>query len=193
MNIYAIKVALRGISPMIWRRLQLSGNTSLADLHHIIQLAMGWENDYLHSFHISGKDYGIAYEGGLSFSDNPLTVILDDFGFDIGDRFTYTYNFYDHWLNDIRIEAIQPIDDITAFAPYCYKGQGRFIDNKPYYRTDEQYALSAILVGIFHGNEATITVGDIRLLIEKYEAIRFNRQAINTLLSQPLSDAIYPC
>lgn len=30
MKTYSIKIALRGISPMIWRRLRLSGNTSLA-------------------------------------------------------------------------------------------------------------------------------------------------------------------
>jgi hypothetical protein len=29
----------------------------------------------------------------MSFSDNPHTVFLDDFGFVAGDRFTYTYNF----------------------------------------------------------------------------------------------------
>ncbi len=48
---------------MIWRRLRLPGSTHIADFHQAIQLSMGWENDYLHCFHIYGKDYGIAYEG----------------------------------------------------------------------------------------------------------------------------------
>ena len=52
MAIYSIKVALRGISPMIFRRLRLSGRTSLADLHQLIQLSMGWDDEYLHRFHI---------------------------------------------------------------------------------------------------------------------------------------------
>ena len=93
MTVYSIKVALRGVSLMIRRRLRLPGSTSIADFHHIIQVAMGWDNDYLHCFHIFGEDYGIAYEGGLSFSDNPHKVTVDDFGFDVGDRFTYAYNF----------------------------------------------------------------------------------------------------
>jgi transposase InsO family protein len=42
----------RGVSPTIWRRLRLQGNTSLAGLHHIIQIAMGWDDEYLHYFHI---------------------------------------------------------------------------------------------------------------------------------------------
>ncbi len=44
MKIYIIKVALRGVSPMIWRRLRISGNTSLASLHYIIQIIQGWSD-----------------------------------------------------------------------------------------------------------------------------------------------------
>ncbi len=50
---------------MIWRRLRLSEYTTLADLHSIIQVTMGWDDEYLHQFHIEGKDYGISYDGGL--------------------------------------------------------------------------------------------------------------------------------
>ncbi len=56
---------------MIWRRLRTPGSMSLADFHHIIQIVFGWDNDHLHRFHIYGKDYGIAYLGGTSFSDDP--------------------------------------------------------------------------------------------------------------------------
>ena len=38
MKFYSIKIALHGVSPMIWRRLSLPGKTSLAQLHHIIQI-----------------------------------------------------------------------------------------------------------------------------------------------------------
>ena len=88
---------------MIWRRLRIPGSTSLADLHHMIQIVNGWDDDQLHCIHIYGKDYGIGYAGGLSFSDDAHLVYLDDFDFDIGDRFTYEYNFFEHWLHDIRI------------------------------------------------------------------------------------------
>ena len=37
MKTYFIKVALRGISPMVWRRLRIPGATSLAMLHDNIQ------------------------------------------------------------------------------------------------------------------------------------------------------------
>jgi len=107
MNAYFIKVALSDVSPMIWRRLQVHSNTSLASLHHIIQTAMDWSNEYLHSFRIYGEDYGVSYEGGMSFNHDARQVFLEGFGFDAGDRFTYTYNFIDHWLYDIRVERIE--------------------------------------------------------------------------------------
>lgn len=52
---------------MIWRRLQIPGCISLAELHQIIQIIFGWDNDYLHRFHIYGKDYGIAYAEASPF------------------------------------------------------------------------------------------------------------------------------
>ena len=96
MKTYLIKLAIRGISPMITRRLKVSEGISLANLHHAIQIVYQWDNDYLHQFHIHGKDFGISYIGGIIFSDNPHKVYLNDFGFDIGDKFTYEYNFFEH-------------------------------------------------------------------------------------------------
>jgi hypothetical protein len=46
-RIYQLKVFLREISPMIWRRLLVSGDTTLLELHKIIQIAMGWEGYHL--------------------------------------------------------------------------------------------------------------------------------------------------
>ena len=45
--VYQFKVVLRGISPMIWRRLLLRSDHSIADLHYTIQIAMGWSDSHL--------------------------------------------------------------------------------------------------------------------------------------------------
>jgi hypothetical protein len=122
MRIYFVKIALRGVSPMVWRRLLIPGNTSLAKLHHVIQIVYGWDDDHLHQFHIYGKDYGISYVGGLSFADNANRIFLDDFGFDVGDKFTYEYNFFANILVDIRIEGIKA--ELSSFSISCLKGKG---------------------------------------------------------------------
>ena len=166
MTLYTLKIALRGVSPMIWRRPRLAGATTIADFHQVIQLSMGWENDYLHCFHIYGQDYGIAYEGGMSFSDNPRTVCLDDFAFDPGDRFTYTYNFFDEWLCDIRVEQTERGVAPTSFLPQCLSGNPR----QGFEKVDEYEALFRVLDTVAKLDPST-TVGEIRGLIEDYEAI----------------------
>jgi hypothetical protein len=45
--VYQFKVVLRGISPMIWRRLLLRSDQSIADLHYTIQIAMDWSDSHL--------------------------------------------------------------------------------------------------------------------------------------------------
>lgn len=48
---------LQGVNPMIWRRLLVCGDRTIADLHDIVQIAMGWSDDHLHQFRIHGKRY----------------------------------------------------------------------------------------------------------------------------------------
>ena len=114
--VYQFKVVLRGISPMIWRRLLLRSDHSIADLHYTIQIAMGWSDSHLHRFHVHGKDYGVAHEGGLTFSDNPDRVRLAQFGFRLRERFLYEYDFYDGWQHDVRLEKVLPLEFKTRLA-----------------------------------------------------------------------------
>lgn len=179
MDTYCIKVALRDISPMIWRRLRVAGNTSLADLHYIIQIAMGWDDEHLHCFHIYGEDYGISYEGGLCFNNDARKVFLGDFGFDTGDRFTYTYNFTTHWLCDVRVERIE---QASKRVPNCFNGSGRLSEDGPrYYKPDVFFAMMEVLEKVVSANETTV-VGELRPLIEHYESVRFSQRSVNQRL-----------
>ena len=47
-NIYQFRVVLLGISPMIWRRLLVRSDSTIADLHDTLQIAFGWSGDHLH-------------------------------------------------------------------------------------------------------------------------------------------------
>jgi len=57
-TIYQLKVILLGISPMIWRRLLVYRESTIADLHHILQITMGWTDTHLHRFRIQGSGMG---------------------------------------------------------------------------------------------------------------------------------------
>ena len=57
-NAVQVHVTLDGIEPVIWRRLVVPLATTLADLHRILQAAMGWTDSHLHEFDIGGLRYG---------------------------------------------------------------------------------------------------------------------------------------
>ena len=87
---YQIKLWLRGLHPVIWRRILVNGNTTIADLHYIIQISMYWSDTYLNCFNIRGKNYGIYHSGGLTFEDDPNEICLNDFNF-INNNETISY------------------------------------------------------------------------------------------------------
>ena len=72
LSIYQLRAVLNGVSPLVWRRFLLSSETSLADLHKILQLAFGWSDFYLYEFCIHGKTFG-------SNAEDPRSVCLGDF------------------------------------------------------------------------------------------------------------------
>jgi hypothetical protein len=121
-SVYQFKVVLRGISPMMWRRLLLRSDHTVADLHYAIQIAMGWSDSHLHQFHIHGKDFGVEHEGGVGFSDDPAKVHLADFGFRLRERFLYEYDFYDDWQHDVRLEKLLPWNPRRIY-PVCTGGK----------------------------------------------------------------------
>ena len=54
LSIYQFRAVLNGVSPMVWRRFLLASETSLADLHEVLQLAFGLSGFYLYEFFIHG-------------------------------------------------------------------------------------------------------------------------------------------
>lgn len=109
-KVYQMRVLLKGISPIIWRRFLIRNDSSLADLHYTLQILMNWEDYHLHQFVIRGKRYGIAKDGGIWFSDNPHQIFLNQFCFRLKERFLYEYDFNCDWQHEIRIEKITRIE-----------------------------------------------------------------------------------
>jgi hypothetical protein len=104
---YQIKVGLAGSDPLIWRRLSLPGDTTLDVLHHVIQVAFGWEDCHLHEFEAKKSRYAdITYQ--------PVEGASDERGATLamlaprkGSRLRYTYDFGDDWVHDIVVEATE--------------------------------------------------------------------------------------
>ena len=54
-SVYQLRIVLREISPLIWRRLLVCSDTPLAHLHTMLQIAFDWSDEHLHTFHVYGK------------------------------------------------------------------------------------------------------------------------------------------
>jgi hypothetical protein len=87
-SIHTIKVSLRYMKPPVWRRLQVPSKTSLAQLHHIIQTAMGWDDCHLHQFEVRDLSYA-APEHELDDTNDESRRTLANL--QVGERFVYWY------------------------------------------------------------------------------------------------------
>ncbi|MFF5204877.1 plasmid pRiA4b ORF-3 family protein [Streptosporangium sp. NPDC000396] len=64
--VHQLKVTLREARPPVWRRVHVPSEASLAELHEVIQVAMGWEQHYLHLFGTGDREYGDNARGGTA-------------------------------------------------------------------------------------------------------------------------------
>jgi hypothetical protein len=96
-DVYQLRAVLLGISPIIWRRLLVRGDSTIADLHVTLQTAFGWSDTHLHRFIIQGKQYGLiqgkqyglVYLDGITFRGDPRLIELSDLGLRVKEKFLY--------------------------------------------------------------------------------------------------------
>jgi hypothetical protein len=86
LSVYQLRIVLRGISPLIWRRVRVRSDMTLAHLHALLQILFAWSDEHLHSFYIHGREYG-------SSGASTRGVRLRDFYLHRGERFRYVYDF----------------------------------------------------------------------------------------------------
>ncbi len=124
--IYQIKITLRNIRPPVWRRVLVPSNFTLAQLHEVIQTAMGgWIDYHLHEFDVAGTHYGAPLEPGVMDWGEPvndesrvkLANIVGE-----GSKFRYTYVFGDDWEHELVVEKVLPIDSQITY-PVCIKAK----------------------------------------------------------------------
>src|SRR5664279_230033 len=121
-SLYQLRVVVRGVSPLIWRRLLLPADTTIAGLHAVLQIAFGLTGTHLRRFVVHGREYGIGYVGGVGFRGDPHLVRLADLGLRPTERFVYDYAFTDGWRLDLRLEQILVMDPGRVY-PRCTGGR----------------------------------------------------------------------
>ena len=118
--IYELKIRLENIDPPVWRQVQ-TDDCSLAELHNIIQIAMGWEDEHMHAFVIDDEQYGnLKY--GCDFEYDSRFVSLCEVVEQGHTRFRYDYDFGDDWEHSIEIEKTLPAEEGVKY-PRCVQGE----------------------------------------------------------------------
>jgi len=121
-TVFALRVELRHVEPLIWRRVHVPAEISLPRLHDVLQVVMGWTDSHLHSFSIGDRRYTNA-------EDHEDLDMLAEKGHGleglVGDRvreFEYEYDFGDGWEHRIIVEATRkPVADWPY--PLCVAGE----------------------------------------------------------------------
>lgn len=196
LSVHQLRVVLQGVSPLVWRRLLVPGEISLADLHQVLQTALGWSDFYCYEFHFHGRTVGRE-------TGDPHAVGLADLALHRGERFRYRYNFFAHWECDIRLEALLSVT--ASPLPSCVAGRNPAPDEEEggawqYQRLQDHHqfppieAVSVLTDAVRsvqqRGDRAEIDVEELEQAQEQvntYLAFRerkFQRQQVNTELEQ---------
>lgn len=125
-EILQLKVTLLGTDPKIWRRLLVPAGLTLAQLHDVLQIAMGWQDAHLHEFRIGQQRFGTPDPMEDVFSGprttNEKTVRLSTVLAAPRAKALYIYDFGDDWHHQIVVEKLLPHDPGLTY-PFCLAGE----------------------------------------------------------------------
>jgi hypothetical protein len=121
-KIFEIKIELREVRPAVLRRVQVPGEITLAGLHQVVQVAMGWTDSHLHEFGVDGARYGLPdpdWDDG-EVVDEARVKLFRLLG--QGDRMGYVYDFGDGWTHRLTVEKVLGAEPGVSY-PRCVSGR----------------------------------------------------------------------
>lgn len=121
-QVFQLKVTLQEVEPPVWRRLLVPGGLTLAQLHRVLNEAMGWTDSHLHVFKAGDRHFGDPRAddaGELGFEDE-RRMTLERLGA-LLDFLVYAYDFGDGWEHTVLVEqVVEP--DAREHYPLCTAG-----------------------------------------------------------------------
>lgn len=191
-TIYQFRLTVAEISPLIWRRIWMRSDHTLADLHYTVQITMDWTDCFLNQFLFRGKHYCVYKIGGTVMND-AHKVPLQPLSIRSKECIQYQYNMYVPWQVQIRYEKQLPYQPEYIY-PYCvsgkhpgpveqYSGPDEYQAKRDRY--SEDYFGMILLNALVHHPDQTVkeVFGDEYDLFNFWiREHRFNRKVINETL-----------
>ena len=129
-DIIQMRISLQDSNPEIWRVIQVAENTTFFELHHIIQITMGWQNYHLFEFNLEGYRIGevsedFRFEGYgsdevIDSKDTKLKEVISG----PKDIINYQYDFGDDWEHRLQVQKFLAKDKAVVY-PVCLEGEMR--------------------------------------------------------------------
>jgi len=128
-NVLQFKIMLKGIEPLVWRRIQIAESSTFWDLHAAIQDAMGWQEN--HGYFFTVKELSTQREAFIgSSSTQEDEDILPGWQFKLQDYLKYStnevmlylYDFTDNWEHFIAFEGSFS-KQVGVDYPVCLGGE----------------------------------------------------------------------
>ncbi|MEU7811608.1 plasmid pRiA4b ORF-3 family protein [Pseudonocardia sp. NPDC049154] len=111
-----LRITMRDVEPEVVRMIDVPAVVTLAELHDLLQVALGWTDSHLHMFEADGIRYGVPdpdWDDDLRPRDE-ATVLLRQ----MPGRFAYLYDFGDSW------EHVVEVVGAGGEGPGCVEGEG---------------------------------------------------------------------
>lgn len=117
---FRFRIELDGITPLVWRRIEVLASSTFWDLHVAIQDAFGWLDYHLHKFEVGTLAIGLPGEHAERDIVPEWTVPLSKH---LGRARTlsYLYDFGDDWHHTIYLEEVKEANG--GSYPRCLAGE----------------------------------------------------------------------
>jgi hypothetical protein len=123
--IYEIEITLLESEPRIWRRFAVPADITLAKLHRVIQVVMGWTDSHLHQFEtvegVRYEDKDLSLDPDAEAKDERRAK-LNDLLSEAGESLLYSYDFGDGWEHSLELVGTGPALAGQTY-PVCLAGE----------------------------------------------------------------------
>ena len=102
-TIATLRIEIKYIEPLIWRRVAVRTSVNLMALHKVIQATMGWLDYHLWEFVVDERRYGVPDPDRRHVKNGATTKLATILASGMTE-FDYVYDFGDNWEHRIVVE-----------------------------------------------------------------------------------------